>query len=109
MDYNTFEPSEDLAPFINFYWTLEVPPEESTEKQIIVPDGGIELAFILGDDIKRFISDTDFVLQPRAMVLGQTNKPFYVQPTGYVHSFAVSFSPLRWSFVTTLPLTALTN
>jgi AraC-like DNA-binding protein len=109
MDYNTFDPSEDLAPFINYYWTLEVPPEQSSEKQTIVPDGGIELAFILGDDIRRFVSDTEFVLQPRAMVLGQTSQPFYVQPTGYVNSFAASFSPFGFALFADVPLKDLRN
>ncbi|ASP40216.1 AraC family transcriptional regulator [Bacterioplanes sanyensis] len=109
MDYNTFEPSEELASLINFYWTLEVAAEENPAKQIIVPDGGIELVFILGDDIRRFISETEFVLQPRAMILGQTSQPFYVQPTGYVNSFAASFSPFGFSLFVDMPLKELRN
>lgn len=107
MHYNTFLPSEDLTPFINYYWSLEVSSDASAEKQIIVPDGGIELAFILGDDIRRYVSDTEYVLQPRAMILGQTDKPFYVQPTGHVKSFAASFSPYGFSLFTHIPLKKL--
>lgn len=97
MNYETFPPSPDLAPFVRCYWTLEVSPDESKEKQRIVPDGCIELAFILGDNIKRYTSDSEFIIQPRAMVLGQTVEPFYIQPVGYVHTFAASFYPYGFS------------
>jgi hypothetical protein len=40
------------------------------------------MAFILGDDIKRYTSQDEFILQPRAMVLGQTIEPFYIEPSG---------------------------
>lgn len=109
MNYSTFPPNEDLAPFVNFFWTLEVFPEENSEKQRIVPDGCIELAFILGDDIKRYISEKEYIIQPRAMVLGQTVKPFYIQPTGYVHTFAVSFSPCGFSNFVNVPIKELRN
>lgn len=93
MNYQTFAPHRDLATVVKFYWTLEVSREESQIKQRIIPDGNIEMAFILGDDIKRFTSEADYILQPRAMVLGQTIAPFFIQPTGYVHTFAASFYP----------------
>lgn len=51
------------------------------------------MIFILGDDVRRFTSGDDFIIQPREMVLGQITEPFYVQPTGYVNSFAVRFYP----------------
>lgn len=109
MNYETFEPSEDLSALVKYYWTLEVPAEYSTEKQRIVPDGCIEMAFILGDDIKRFTSESDFVLQPRAMVLGQMTTPFYIQPVGAVQTFAVRFYPYGFANFVTTPLKDLTN
>ncbi len=109
MNYNRFKPSEDLASFVNFFWTLEVFPEESAERQRIVPDGCIELAFILGDDIKRYTSESDFIIQPRAMVLGQTLAPFYVQPTGYVYTFAASFFPYGFASLISKPIKSLIN
>lgn len=109
MDYKTFLPSKDIASFVNFFWTLEVSPEENSEKQRIVPDGSIELAFILGDDIKRYTSDNHYIIQPRAMVLGQTVSPFYIQPTGYVHTFAASFLPYAFSNFVSEPINNLKN
>ncbi len=93
MQYETFEPGSVLKSFVKCYWTLEVPAENNAYKQRIVPDGCLEMAFILGDDIRRFTSECEFILQPRAMVLGQTIDPFYIQPTGYVNTFAVRFYP----------------
>ncbi len=109
MNYQTFKPHSDLASLVNLYWTLEVSAEDSSQKQRIVPDGCIELAFILGDDIKRFTSEDDYILQPRAMVLGQTMDPFYIQPTGYVNTFAISFYPYGFANFISEPLQNLVN
>ena len=109
MDYKTFPPTADLLPLIKCYWTLEIPADLNAERQRIVPDGCIEMAFILGDDIKRFVSDTDFILQPRAMILGQTIEPFYIQPTGYVNTFAVRFYPYGFTNFVTKPISTFAN
>lgn len=109
MKYQTFQPHPDLKSLINFYWTLEVPEEENAEKQRIIPDGCLEMAFILGDDIKRFVSGDAFILQPRAMVLGQTIKPFYIQPTGYVNTFAISFFPYGFANFISEPIKNLVD
>jgi len=88
---------------------LEVPAEKETKKQRIIPDGCIEMAFILGDDIKRYTSGADFILQPRAMVLGQTIAPFYIEPTGYVNSFAIRFYPYGFANFVSVPVKNLAN
>jgi hypothetical protein len=109
MDYQTYSPSADLASLINCYWTLEVPADFNAPKQRIVPDGCIEMAFILGDDIKRYTSEDEFLLQPRAMVLGQTMEPFYIQPTGYVNTFAIRFYPYGFANFVSVPIKTLAN
>lgn len=109
MNYQTFKPHPDLQSLINCYWTLEVPAETDKGKQRIIPDGCIEMAFILGDDIKRYTSKEEFILQPRAMVLGQTIEPFYIEPTGYVNTFAISFYPYGFANFVTVPIKNLVN
>lgn len=109
MNYQTFQPHPDLAALVKCFWTLEVPAETSSEKQRIVPDGCIEMAFILGDDIRRYTSGEDFILQPRAMVLGQTLEPFYIKPTGYVNTFAIRFYPFGFANFVTVPINTLAN
>jgi len=93
MNYQTYQPSSDLESIISCYWTLEVPAAKDVQKQRIVPDGTIEMAFILGDDIKRYTSEEEFIIQPRSMVLGQIIDPFYIEPTGTVNTFAIRFYP----------------
>ena len=109
MNYQTYQPHPDLASLVNYYWTLEVSAEAGSQKQRIIPDGCIEMAFILGDDIKRYIAEDAFILQPRAMVLGQRTEPFYIEPVGYVDTFAVSFYPYGFANFITEPIKNLAN
>src|SRR5690606_12080307 len=73
------------------------------------PDGCIEMIFILGDDVKRYTSEEAYILQPRTMVLGQISEPFFVEPTGVVHSFAIRFYPYGFANFTSIPIKALAN
>lgn len=109
MHYETFQPNPDLSALIKCYWTLEVPAGDEAVRQRILPDGCIELIFILGDDIKRFTGDDDFILQPRAMVLGQITEAYFIQPLGYVNSFAVRFYPYGFAGFVSEPLQNLAN
>lgn len=109
MKYQTFQPHSDLESLVSCYWTLEVPSENNVEKQRIIPDGCIEMAFILGDDIKRYTTENEFILQPRAMVLGQTIEPFYIEPTGYVNTFAIRFYPYGFANFVSMPIKDLAN
>lgn len=86
-----------------------MPLSGSPQRQRIVPDGCLEMAFILGDDIRRYTSAEEFILQPRAMVLGQTTEPFYIAPAGYVNTFAVRFYPYGFANFVTLPIRELAN
>ncbi len=109
MNYQTFQPHPDLESLISCYWTLEVPAEPDVQRQRIIPDGTIEMVFILGDDIKRYTAKDEFILQPRAMILGQTIEPFYVEPTGCVNSFAIRFYPYGFANFVTTPIKDLAN
>lgn len=109
MNYQTFKPHADISTIVNCYWALEVPAESNPPKQRIVPDGCMELIFILGDDIKRYTSETDFIIQPRAVVVGQITAPFVIQPTGYVNCFAVRFYPYGFVHFISAPLRDLEN
>lgn len=109
MNYQTFQPHSNLESLVKCYWTLEVPAEKNSLRQRIIPDGCIEMAFILGDDIKRYTSEDEFILQPRAMVLGQTIEPFYIEPTGHVNTFAIRFYPYGFANFVTTPIKKLAN
>jgi len=109
MNYQTFQPHPDLESFVKCYWTLEVPAQKDVQRQLIIPDGCIEIIFILGGDIKRYASEDEFIIQPREMVLGQITEPFYIEPTGYVNSFAVRFYPYGIANFIPTPIKKLAN
>jgi hypothetical protein len=93
MNYETFPPHPDLEALVKCHWILEVPADADAQRQRIIPDGCLEMIFTLGDDIKRYTVGDEFIIQPRAMILGQTIEPFYIQPMGQVNTFAVRFYP----------------
>lgn len=109
MNYQTFQPHTDLASLVKCYWSLEIQAAANPPKQRIIPDGCIELIFILGDDIKRYTSENEFIIQPRAVVVGQITEPFIIEPTGYVHCFAVRFYPFGFANFVTTPIKNLAN
>jgi AraC-like DNA-binding protein len=109
MNYQTFQPHPDLRSSVKCYWTLEIPAQKHVQRQLIIPDGCIDMIFILGDDVKRYTSENEFIIQPREMVLGQITEPFYVEPTGSVSSFAVRFYPFGFANFVTVPINTLAN
>jgi len=109
MIYETFPPQSDLDAIVKCHWTLEVPSNLNAPKQRIISDGCIEMCFILGDNVKRFTSETEYIIQPRAMVMGQITKPYFVQPTGYVNTFAVRFYPYGFAHFITKPIIELAD
>lgn len=109
MDYRTYSPHTDLCSLVKFHWTLEVPAVESRSRQRILPDGCVDMIFILGDDIRRIGSENDHVIQPRAMILGQITEPFDIEPEGYVNSFAIRFHPYGICGFLSTPISDLSN
>lgn len=109
MNYQTFEPHTDLAPLVKCYWTLQVPAQKDVQRQLIIPDGCIEMAFVFGDEIKRYTSEDEFIIGPREVIIGQITETTYIEPTGYVDSFAVRFYPYGFAAFVSTPLEALAN
>ena len=109
MEFQTFEPHPDLPPLVKCYWTLTVPANADAQRQLILADGCIDMAFILGDDIKRYTAGDAFIIQPRAMILGQITEQFYIEPTGYVDTFAVRFYPFGLANFVPVPINTLAN
>jgi len=109
MNYQTFQPHPDLAAFVKLYWELEVPADMEAEKQRVLPDGSLEMAFILADDVKRYTSESEYTIQPRAMIIGQITEPYFVQPAGEVLSFSVSFYPYGFANFVDKSISELAN
>ena len=63
MNYETFEPHSALGTVIKCHWILGVPADLDAPKQRVIPDGCIEMCFILGDDVnKKAISFYETIL-----------------------------------------------
>ncbi|WP_027384011.1 helix-turn-helix transcriptional regulator [Epilithonimonas caeni] len=109
MNYQTFEPDQDLAAFIKCYWTLESPKEEMPEKQTIVPDGCMEMIFNYGDLYKQYLDNGNSIIQPRCFVIGQLTRPLEIEPTGEIGIFSVRFHPEGFLPFTTTPIKEMEN
>ncbi|MEM6864709.1 MAG: DUF6597 domain-containing transcriptional factor, partial [Bacteroidota bacterium] len=92
MDYRTYEPDSDLKAIIKCYWTLEG-DESDIQRQVIVPDGCMEMIFHFADLYKQFLVEDTFVIQPRCFLMGQLSKPLEIEPTGKTGIFSVRFHP----------------
>ncbi len=109
MNYQTFKPHKDLESIVKFYWTLEVPFDPKNQKQKIVPDGCIEMTFNLGDKIKRYTSETEFIFNPNAMLMGQRTKSYYIEPVGNVDTIAICIYPHGFANFVNIPLENLVD
>ena len=109
MNYQTYPPHPDLEALVKFYWTLEVPYDVNNQKQLIIPDGCIEMTFNLGEKIKRYTTETEYVFHPNAMVMGQRTKSYYIEPTGDVDTIAICFFPHGFANFTNTSLETLVD
>lgn len=109
MNYQTFEPNQELIAFIKCYWTLESPKEETPEKQTIVPDGCMEMIFHYGDLYKQYLDNGNSIIQPKCFVIGQLTRPLEIEPTGETGIFSIRFHPDGFMPFTTNPLKEMEN
>ena len=109
MNYQTFEPNQDLAALIKCYWTLESPNEATPEKQTIVPDGCMEMIFHYGDLYRQYIENGNSIIQPKCFVIGQLTRPLEIEPTGETGIFSVRFHPGGFLPFATIPIKEMEN
>jgi hypothetical protein len=109
MNYQTFEPDQNLTAFIKCYWTLESPKTETPEKQTIVPDGCMEMIFHYGDLYKQYLDNGNSNIQPRCFVIGQLTRPLEIEPTGETGIFSVRFHPEGFLPFTNIPIREMEN
>lgn len=109
MNYQTFDPEDDLIDIVKCYWTLEGPARDKPQKQRIIPDGCFEMIFHLGDLYKQYLGDDNFITQPWCFVMGQLTHPLEIEPTGATRIFAVRFHPHGFTHFTNMPLKQMEN
>lgn len=109
MNYQTFEPSNDLTTLIKCYWTLESETEETPEKQTIIPDGCMEMIFHYRDLYRQYTENGNSLIQPKCFVIGQLTRPLEIEPTGKTGIFSVRFHPNGFLPFTTIPIKEMEN
>jgi AraC-like DNA-binding protein len=109
MNYQIFEPDNDLASLVKCYWTLESPKEKTPEKNTIVPDGCMKMIFHHGDLYKQYTENGNRIFLPRCFVIGQLTGPFEVEPTGKTGIFFVCFHPNGFLPFATIPIKEMEN
>jgi AraC-like DNA-binding protein len=109
MNYQTFEPGEDLITFVKCYWTLEAPEDPNPQRQTIVADGCMEMIFHYGDLYKQYLTNDNSIIQPRCFVVGQLTQPLKIEPIGETGIFAVRFHPGGFMPFATIPIKEMEN
>lgn len=109
MNYETFEPNQNLTTIIKCYWTLENPKEKTPERQTIVSDGCMEMIFHYGDLYKQYIEGGKSIIQPRSFVIGQLTRPLEIEPTGETGIFSVRFHPNGFLPFASMPIKEMEN
>ena len=108
MHYDTYPVHPDLREFVKCIWTLHG-SESVREKQVIVPDGSMEMIFHYGDLYRQYIKKDQSIVQPKCFVMGQLTEPLTIEPTGITEIFAVRFQPHGFIPFTHLPLSEFEN
>lgn len=93
MEYNVYDPREELASQIRYHWSLDAGADDPKERERIFPDGCIELIFNYGELFRKYNPDGSSFLQPRGIVYGQIKSFIEVEPTGTVGLFSTRFNP----------------
>ncbi len=109
MNYQMFEPREELASLVKCYWILEGPAQDQPDRQTIIPDGCMEMIFHYGDLYKQYLGDGTSIIQPGCFVFGQITRTLEIEPTGATGIFSVRFHPYGFVPFATLPIKDMEN
>ena len=109
MNQQVIEPCNELADFVQCYWTLESLNEETPDKNTIIPDGTLKLIFHYGDLYRHYPENENSFLLPRCFLIGQLTRPYVVEPIGITGTFFVRFHPNGFLPFTTIPIKEMEN
>jgi AraC-like DNA-binding protein len=94
MEYNVYEPSEELSKYIRCFWSLESAENETQhKKERVFPDGCIELIVHYHDLFKIHYPHSPAELQGRSFIHGQLKKFMELEATGRIGVFSARFHP----------------
>lgn len=92
MDYQVYQPQQQLSRYIKCYWSLENGASMPHARERIFPDGCIELIVNYGDPMQKFENGVGQI-QQRYFVHGQLKRFMELEPTGRIGIFSVRFHP----------------
>ena len=109
MNYQVYNPSPELQPFVKCFWSLEDEATNEHAKQRILPDGCIEMVLHYGDPYRQYFEDGSSILQPKSFIYGQITKYIEIAPTGVSGIISARFLPDGISPFINLPVSSLEN
>lgn len=109
MDYQQFDPSDSLKPFVKCFWTLEAEATPSPERQRVIPDGCMEMIFNYGERFYQYPEDGSSILQPQSFIFGQITSFLEIAPSGVTGLVAARFLPEGLAPFLDIPVSSLEN
>lgn len=93
MKNTEFPPDRDLADFIQLIWVLEAEsPDDAFPRELIMPDGIVEIVFHLGDPFYTWQGSNRF-LQPQSFAISMMRQHIAIESSGRTSLVAVRFFP----------------
>lgn len=111
LDYQQYQPSEQLAGYIACYWTLQSSTRFINNPDRLIPGGRIEMIFNFDSPVNWLISE-DNPTGTRAgspIFMGQRSQVFYAQGTGKANMLGIRFKPGGLPAFTNFPPSGLLN
>lgn len=95
IEYNSFKPSRNLAPYIKYYWFLEETGSDWDYALKIIPDACSELIFVVSSGYSRQDLYTKTSEEIRKSCLtGQRSKTALIRSLGETRFIGVRFTPI---------------
>jgi len=109
MNYQVYDPTPTLQPFVKCFWTLEDKSWKKPNKQRVIPDGCMEMIIHYGDLYNQYFEDGSHITQPRSFIFGQITSYIEIAPTGTTGLVAARFLPEGLISFLPIPISSLEN
>jgi AraC-like DNA-binding protein len=110
MTYEEIKPSPALTPFVKCFWILENEAVAENPRELVLPDGCMELIIHYGDLFRQYQPGTSAsAVQPRSFLYGQLKKFIEVGPTGKTGIISARFHPNGTEPFLSVPAQRLTD
>jgi AraC-like DNA-binding protein len=94
LKYREFIPSKKLSDYIQLIWILESEtPEEKFEREIILPDGIVELVLHYREPFFTYDSEGHKFLQPQGFAISQIQNFIEIESNGAIGFISIRFYP----------------